>query len=61
MTIDRAKILLYNSIVLLAELSDQMIFNGNQLLEELGMSNAEFYDIMGMDANEFMKQHRTEE
>lgn len=61
MTIGRAKILLYNSIVLLAELSDQMIFNGNQLLEELGMSNAEFYDIMGMDANEFMKQHRTEE
>ena len=57
----RLRILLSNTIILLAELSDQMIFTGNQMLEELGMSNAEFYNIMSMDANEFLKQYRTEE
>lgn len=57
----RLRILLSNTIILLAELSDQMIFTGNQMLEELGMSNAEFYNIMGMDVNEFLKQYRTEE
>ena len=42
---------LYNAIVLLAE---ETYLTGDEILTEIGMTNADFYDLTGMEIREFI-------
>ena len=45
---------LYNAIVLLAE---ETCLTGNEILTEIGMTNADFYNLTGMEIREFIYKH----